>query len=304
METIMNGKSPKYGDFYFRSIAILLACHFIVTFGMQMSFFEFMVSPDYWKAMLGSAVIASVLVAVVNKVCVLLDRKFDWFEAALARTGLQLFWGWVMPSILAFLLAAVYFLIRRTNIFETEYLRIDYPVIVILILLINIYYLGYYLVDHAIRARREAMTNQEEVSRLAEELERERNAVKDAPPVIREPEAGEQKAYYLVSKATRNIPLAVDSIAYFFREDEVNYLLTVGGEKYMITETLDAVQLQMDERLFFRVNRQFLVNRQAMDYYEPLENYKLELFVKPAYTKDRIVISQKTVKRFKEWIGK
>ncbi|WP_363318516.1 LytTR family transcriptional regulator DNA-binding domain-containing protein [Algoriphagus sp.] len=53
-------------------------------------------------------------------------------------------------------------------------------------------------------------------------------------------------------------------------------------------------------RSFFWANRQVMVNRHACEYFEPIGNGKLQLIVQPELA-NRIIISQKRAKGFKEW---
>lgn len=285
----------KYKDLYFRTIAIILGSHFIVSYGMNQSFFQLLLMLDYQIAMAGTIFIASILMWWVNKVSKRLDKKFDWFEKPLQRTGLQLCFGFAIVAIFDFLLAAAYFSLRGVNIFNTYFLQIDFPVIVVLILMINIYYFAYYAVHHALLAKKEVVRLQESLLPIPS-LDND-NTVQDN---IQELPA---KQFYLVNKATKSIPLFTGDIAYFYRKDEDNYVRTFEGENYLISDTLDFVQEQLDTKIFFRANRQIIVNIKACDYYEPLENYKLELFVKPGYD-EPIIISQKRIKAFKGWLDR
>lgn len=267
----------RYNDFWFRVIACALAAHFIVMFGVRVSFFEALVKGHYHIPMLSSFLIAFLLMSYVRYACVRLDRLYDWRAHTLQRIGLQLFFGLVIPAVLAFAMAYVYFLARGVSILATSYLRFDYPVIILLLVLLNAYYLLYYV-----------------FSRLTQAEQLVPNAAVTAM------EGEPERKAFLVARGARSIPIPVDEIAYFHRNGQ-NYLRTASGDDYYITQSLDDVEAQLPVTDFFRVNRQMLVSRKACRQINPIQHYKLELITEPGY-KEQVVISQKKNREFKEWI--
>ncbi|MET3875380.1 LytTR family DNA-binding domain-containing protein [Chitinophaga sp. OAE865] len=59
------------------------------------------------------------------------------------------------------------------------------------------------------------------------------------------------------------LPISFDKIALFYLENEINHLYTHSGKIYSIPENLEELERQVSST-FFRVNRQFLVNRNAI----------------------------------------
>jgi DNA-binding LytR/AlgR family response regulator len=58
----------------------------------------------------------------------------------------------------------------------------------------------------------------------------------------------------------------------------------------------------LDESIFFRANRQFIINIKACHYFTNEENGKLALQLIPTH-KEEVVISQKRASAFKEWLS-
>src|SRR5581483_4625076 len=100
---------PGYNDLYFRIIISLIAAHIIVTFGAKESFFALLMAWYYYRDLALSFVIAFLLISEVYLVTVKLDRRFDWLKDTATRIALQSLFGLIIPSISAFLLAALYF---------------------------------------------------------------------------------------------------------------------------------------------------------------------------------------------------
>jgi DNA-binding LytR/AlgR family response regulator len=262
---------PGYRDLYFRIGLSLLGAHFLIAFGEKESLFELLLMWDYYRSLLFGFLIAFLLISFIRFVFLRLDKKYDWKEHTAKRAVLQSLWGVAIPAILAFLLAAVFFAIHGINILKTLYLKFDFPVIVLMLVLLNMYYLAYYFFL-GLQSGRDMPENNREY----------RNT-------------------FIVTKGARNIPIPIDSVAYFFHEGDYNFLRTLTKEDFLVSRTLDEIQQQLDPTRFFRVNRQMLVAFSACSHYEPLEHGKLLLFVEPPY-KELAPISQKRAKDFKEWI--
>lgn len=269
----------RYRDFWFRIIASALAAQFIVMYGIEESFFEVLLTDLYYIAMAGSIIIAFVLITFVRWVTIKLDRRFGWTERTVERVGLQVLLGWVAPGLFAFLLAFIYFSLRGLNILDTLYLRFDYPIILVMIIILNLYYLAYY---------------------FYERMQFAEKAVVNSPITLEEID-GTMQPTFLVNQGRKSIPVPIADIAYFFRNGDYNFLRTFHGDDYMINQSLDEVQALLHATDFFRANRQMLVSRRSCRHFEPLPYNKLELFVEPAY-KGEIVISQKRNRSFRDWV--
>jgi uncharacterized membrane protein len=270
----------KYNDLYLRLVACIIASHIIVAYGEPLSTFEIILTAAYYPAFIGSFIIAFILMSALRKVCTALDKRFDWKEQPTVRAGLQFFFGLVVPGIFAFMLATLYFRIRGVNIFRTSYLRYDFQFILMQVLIINIYYVAWYFYSRWSQA-------EQLIGSLGIGLS------KTAPNT--------QKETFQVSKGARNTVLATSEIAYCYREGESNFVRTMAGEDFFITQSLDEVQQQLPEQTFFRANRQLVLQRAACKGYELLSYGKLKAQVEPDCPAE-VVISQKRALAFKRWL--
>lgn len=270
----------KQKDLPFRIVAAVCGAHIMVVFGVETTFFQALMNPVYYRAMLGSTLIALPVVEYAGYVSRKLDKKYDWLHAPLERSFFQLLFGVVLTSIIAFLLASAYFSVNGINIFDTLYLRFDFPVVVILILLMNVFFVLQYFYRYA-------------HSRLHSTV-----------PVASLHE--EQKSRYtgtvIVRSGSQSIPVAVNQVCFFFLEGEYRYLQTFDGNRHLITQTLDELEGALNKEMFFRANRQVIVNRTACMHYNTLEFGKLEVKANPTFATS-IVVSQKRSKHFKEWMS-
>lgn len=87
-------------------------------------------------------------------------------------------------------------------------------------------------------------------------------------------------------------------ISCFFSENKIVYLQTQ-KRTYPSDFTLDELEEVLDEKKFFRVNRQFIINSDFIKNIHTSPNYKVELEHQP---QDDITVSRERVKDFKDWL--
>ncbi|MCV6630216.1 MAG: LytTR family DNA-binding domain-containing protein [Flavobacteriaceae bacterium] len=108
---------------------------------------------------------------------------------------------------------------------------------------------------------------------------------------------------FIVQQKEKMVPIAVDLIALIFIELDVVYAITFGNEKVAIFKTLDDIEKNINPKNFFRINRQMLVNRNAVRDIEPYFNRKVvaNLIVN---NRNKAIVSRLKVTPFKNWLEK
>lgn len=91
--------------------------------------------------------------------------------------------------------------------------------------------------------------------------------------------------------------------AYFFAKDKAVYLVTFGGKKFPIDDSLDSLEHQLNPDLFFRINRSFFVNIHSIEEMTAWSRsrVKLELSPKTISEADTLVSTSRSAE-FKTWI--
>jgi len=87
-------------------------------------------------------------------------------------------------------------------------------------------------------------------------------------------------------------------ISCFYSENKIVYLQT-RERAYPSDFTLDELEEVLDEKKFFRVNRQFVVNSEYIKNIHTSPNYKVEMEFQP---QEEITVSRDRVKDFKDWL--
>ena len=109
------------------------------------------------------------------------------------------------------------------------------------------------------------------------------------------------KKRFLVKKGEQLIPIADDDTAYFYTENELVYLTTHAGKKYVLDYTLEQLLTLLDPVRFFRINRQFIVSLGAVQQIHTYFSSRLKLQLQPAAGPE-VLVSKGQVKRFKAWL--
>ena len=104
----------------------------------------------------------------------------------------------------------------------------------------------------------------------------------------------------LVNFKGKIIPVKVTDIALFCIEHKMTQMITFDSRKYFINYTLDELEVTCGS-LFYRANRQFLINREAIQ--EALQYFGRKLVVKlKIEDKHEIIIGKSKVPEFLTWL--
>ena len=112
------------------------------------------------------------------------------------------------------------------------------------------------------------------------------------------------KEKFIASLGSQWIPVNTNDIACFTRES-LNYIYLHTGERYLLDiTTLDEVEDLLDPARFYRANRQFIINVDAVHAVKPVENSKLVLKLKAPNNKFEIDMSREKAPTFKKWLDR
>ena len=95
--------------------------------------------------------------------------------------------------------------------------------------------------------------------------------------------------------------ISVEDISFFQAENKIVYLTDKQGVRYLIDHTLEKLEQYLNPKLFFRLNRKYIVKDSAIEYIRPYLNSRLKLTVKGADSRDEFIISRERVSEFRAW---
>jgi len=110
------------------------------------------------------------------------------------------------------------------------------------------------------------------------------------------------KKRFLVKKGNDYITLKTEDIAYFYATHKLVCMVEKEGQKFILDKSLADLEKELELALFYRVNRKYLVNINAIKKIKSYPKSKLQLELIPAVSED-IIVSQENTTAFKEWAG-
>jgi DNA-binding LytR/AlgR family response regulator len=113
----------------------------------------------------------------------------------------------------------------------------------------------------------------------------------------------QKKTRLLVKKGLENISLLLDEIVLFFTENKIVYVIDKTGRKYLVDKNLADLEIELDNKTFFRVNRQFIVNINYIRSFKAYERVKLQIELTVTDLNYFIIVSQETAPFFRKWIS-
>jgi two-component system LytT family response regulator len=110
------------------------------------------------------------------------------------------------------------------------------------------------------------------------------------------------KTTYLVHHRDELLPIKVSDIAYFYIETGIVKGITFNNKSYVIDKKLEDIEGELNPEIFYRVNRQFIINRNAVANIKFYFNGKLIINTNPP-SSERIVVSKAKASEVKKWIN-
>jgi two-component system, LytTR family, response regulator len=101
-----------------------------------------------------------------------------------------------------------------------------------------------------------------------------------------------------VGEHIKSIP--IDQVSLFYADGREVYIVTTAGRKFIIDYTLESLEDILDPAVFFRLNRTFIVNINAIRDVLVYSNSRLKIIPIQDFDKEMIV-SREKVSEFKEW---
>lgn len=111
-----------------------------------------------------------------------------------------------------------------------------------------------------------------------------------------------RKKRFAISIGPKILSVETKNIAYFTSQDKNTFLGLFEGKEYPLEFSLDMLESILDPDVFFRINRQYIVNYAAIGKIAILSKSRLEIQVQGA--KGPLLVSTAKTHHFREWIDK
>jgi DNA-binding LytR/AlgR family response regulator len=95
--------------------------------------------------------------------------------------------------------------------------------------------------------------------------------------------------------------VTIEDIECFYSENKGTYLYTSEGRSYLIDTSLELLEQELEPQIFFRINRKFFVNINAIKDMVSYTNSRLQIKLN-TYNHDEVIVARERVKDFKAWL--
>ena len=120
--------------------------------------------------------------------------------------------------------------------------------------------------------------------------------------MVQDMNAVRYKERLLIKRGQQLSYLKTESTAYCYADGKLCYAVDFTNNKYMLETNLSQLEEQLQPNKFYRINRQLLVNIDAVSKVHTWLGGRLKLELLPSTNSDTVV-SRERVNGFKEWLG-
>ncbi len=110
------------------------------------------------------------------------------------------------------------------------------------------------------------------------------------------------KSRFLIKMGDKLISILSENISLFYVHNGLVYLKTMQDKKYIVNYTLDELAQQLDPTVFYRANRQNIIQFQAIQTVHKWHKGKLLVEIN-VLVDEKIIISAEKATDFKKWLG-
>jgi two-component system response regulator LytT len=115
------------------------------------------------------------------------------------------------------------------------------------------------------------------------------------------PNQAEYKSRFMVRIGQRIQAIPVEKIAYFFSESKLTYIVTDENRRYPFDLPLDEIDVQLNPKTFFKINRQYIISFSSIAEIHPYFKGRIKLKLTPDQP-DEIIVSSERSPEFKKWL--
>jgi DNA-binding LytR/AlgR family response regulator len=94
----------------------------------------------------------------------------------------------------------------------------------------------------------------------------------------------------------------IEEVECFYSENKGTYLHTLDNRDYLLDNTLEQLETELDPAAFYRVSRKFIIPMKAIKEIQLHSNSRLKVIL-PTYKDDEVIVARERVNDFKEWLG-
>ncbi len=113
-----------------------------------------------------------------------------------------------------------------------------------------------------------------------------------------------KKERFLVKIGEHYKSIPIGNINCFYIKDRCNFIKIDEGNNYAIDYSLEKIEQMIEPKMFFRVNRNFIINFNAIQDILAYSSSRLKITLKNANDIEEILVSRERVADFKKWMDR
>ncbi|MCH2234191.1 MAG: LytTR family DNA-binding domain-containing protein [Crocinitomicaceae bacterium] len=143
----------------------------------------------------------------------------------------------------------------------------------------------------------------ENAIRRYKDLELSKNIDFEKVKALFQPKEKSYKDRFMVKSGDQLNFVKSTDVAYFISEGSYSFLVSKLGNRFILDDTMDHIESQLNPNNFFRVSRKKIISIDAISSVHSHFNSRLKVVLTPEDSQETIV-SRPRVKEFKEWLDK
>jgi DNA-binding LytR/AlgR family response regulator len=120
--------------------------------------------------------------------------------------------------------------------------------------------------------------------------------------MLTNPVEKEYKSRFSVKIGNQIKVIQLAEIECFYSENKGTFIHTFDNRDYAIDLSLEQVEAEIDSKIFYRVNRKFIIALASIKEIQMHSNSRLKIIL-PTYKVEEVIVARERVSDFKEWIG-
>ncbi len=112
----------------------------------------------------------------------------------------------------------------------------------------------------------------------------------------------EYKKRFTIKMGQQLKMINIEEVECFFSENKGTYLHTFDNRDYLLDNTLEQLETELNPEDFYRVSRKFIIPMKAIKEIQLYSNSRLKVIL-PTYKEDEVIVSREKVGHFKTWLG-
>ncbi len=240
-----------------------------VHLGNDNGFLKLLGMPSYYTDILFALICVYGSGLFIKKIAFTINNKIGWNQNLMKALRFQFVFGLLAPALIVVLAEIMYLQIIGIELGESSIFYLEFPLAILLLILIN----GVYLFMYSQTTYLIALNQKHR-------LERKNLIVREGNSAIKVP---------------------IQEIAYFIKRSNFIFLVTKNGNDYVYDHPFKSILEKLPSEVFFQLNRQIISSRSSIVKSTKTDTRRLKVELSPG-TDSEIYVAKANATKFLKWL--